>query len=93
MTTEYNEWISEQAEKVCSAVNRLAMMGLYDAAVYVMPSAPGRCGELIVSRTQPEGTTDVVRFPHVGSRVAGVARSDLRACLWHACRHFPVLKP
>ena len=89
--SEYSAWIAEQAEKVGSAVNRLAMSGIYDAAVYVLPAKDGAAGELVVSRSQVPGASDVVRFPRVGSCVAGVPRSELRQYLWHACRHFSVL--
>lgn len=88
----YDAWISEQADKVRSAVNRLAMGGRYDMAVYVMPSNGSTQGELIVALPDmpPAGTVDVVRFHGVGSRVAAVPSSALHSQLWHACRRMPI---
>lgn len=86
----YDNWISEQSENIRSAVNRYAMSGTYDAAVYVMPSNGATQGELIVTLNQPYGTCDVVRFPSVGDRVAMVPTPLLASQLWHACRRLPI---
>ena len=90
---EYQRWIDEQTEKVASSVNRLAAMGIYEGAVYVLPSTPERYGELVVSRVPVVGASDVLRFAGGSDRVASVPRSQLRQALWEACRRMPVLKP
>ena len=86
----YDEWIKEQADKVRSAVNRLAMSGIYNGAVYVMPSNGATAGELVVATEQPEGTCDIVQFPGVGDRVSAVSILALSSALWNACRRMPI---
>jgi hypothetical protein len=86
----YDAWIGEQADKVRSALNRLAYSGIHDAAIYVMPSHGATQGELIVSTSPVDGAVDVVRFPGHGDRVSGIAYSHMHSALWHACRHLPI---
>jgi hypothetical protein len=86
----YDEWITEQSEKIRSGLNRLACSGVFNAAVYVMPSSGKTPGELVLACEQPEGTCDVVRFPGIGDRVCAVAYSHLHSALWHACRRMPI---
>jgi hypothetical protein len=82
MTFTYDAWVSEQTEKVWSAVNRLAASGIFDAAVYCLPSNGSTQGELIVS-TEPLAL-EVVRFELCGSR------SAIRSAIWHSCRGLPI---
>jgi hypothetical protein len=84
----YGEWVSEQADKVRSAVSRLACSGIYDAAVFVMPSNGATQGELIVS-TEPMAL-EVLHFAGHGTRIAGIAYSQFNTAIWDACRRSPI---
>jgi hypothetical protein len=84
----YDEWVSEQTEKVRSAVNRLAMSGIYEGAVHVMPSNGATQGELIVC-TEP-CVLPVLAFRQYGTRVAAVPSSHLWKFIWEVCRHEPI---
>lgn len=88
---DYNEWCREQAEKLSAGINRLAMSGLFDAAVYIQPSKGKTQGELILAmpHEQPEGL-DCLTFLAIGSRVSSIPRSALYNRLWHACRRCPI---
>ena len=89
-TVSYSNWVQVQSEKLRSAINRLACSGIYDGAVYVMPSCGAVPGELILSTEPVIGTVNVLRFPGVGDRVAAVPSSHLYSALWDACRREPI---
>jgi hypothetical protein len=84
----YDAWVQLQTEKVRSAVNRLACSGIFDAAVYCLPSNGTTAGELVVS-TEPQ-TLDVLHFHGHGTRVSGVPTPQLYNAIWNACRRLPI---
>jgi hypothetical protein len=84
----YDEWVREQTEKVRSAVSRLACSGIYDAAVYCLPSNGATQGELIVS-TEPQ-TLECVSFQPYGTRISSVPYSNMHSAIWHSCRRLPI---
>ena len=88
MSAFYDEWVKEQTEKVRSSVSRLACQGIYDEAVYCLPSNGATQGELIVS-TEPQAL-EVVNFHPYGSRISSVAYSAMHSAIWHSCRRLPI---
>jgi hypothetical protein len=84
----YAEWVAEQADKVRSAVSRLACSGIYDAAVYVIPSDGAVQGELLVS-TEPQAL-EVLQFAGHGTRISGIPYSQFKTAIWDACRNVPI---
>jgi hypothetical protein len=89
MKWTYERWVSEQTGRVRAAVNRLACAGIYDEAVYVLPSSGATEGSLIVSTAPQE--LDVLRFGHHGTRVSAIPSTELRAFIWEACRRVPIV--
>jgi hypothetical protein len=85
----YDEWCKQQADKLRSAMNRLAMSGIYDAAVFVIPSNGSVAGELVLS-TEPQAL-EVLHFTGHGTRVCAVPYSHLYHAIWHACRRMPIV--
>ena len=86
----YDEWIAEQADKIASAINRHAMNGLYDGAIYVIPSRGATQGELVFCDEEPDEMLECLTFPAIGSRVSAIPRQQLYDRLWHACRRCPI---
>ena len=86
----YDEWVTVQRDHVLTAVKRFAMLGIFDAAVWVIPSHGGCAGVLYVSRTKPDGACDVLRFLGVGDRISAVPSESLYSRLWDACRRMPI---
>jgi hypothetical protein len=86
----YETWVTEQTKTIANAINRLAMGGIYDEAVYVRSSNGARCGELVVAIVPPEGMLPAVAFGRYGTRVSDVPRSQLWKAVWDACRREPI---
>lgn len=85
---DYPAWCREQAEAIESDLRSAPPFS--DLAVYFSPATcePGR---LDLATTAPDGATDVIRFPGVGSRVAAVASQHIYGGIYEACRSLPVI--
>lgn len=88
---DYEKWVDEQAKIIGEFVNRLTERGIFDGKVYVFPACGGNPGYLSVLLEQPEDAVDVVWFPGIGTKVAGVPRTELRQKLWQGCRNQPII--
>jgi hypothetical protein len=87
MAWSYEAWCKEQSEKLTPQIAKLALGGIFDAAVFVQPSNGATQGELILSTDYPPGMLAVLRFGTYGSRVSSIPRSHLTQAIWNACRN------
>ena len=87
----YDRWIDEQHAKISAELDALFRKQGYlsTLAVFAVPSAGAKQGELVVSDESMPGC-DVIAFPSQGTNVSAVPRSHLRALLWSACRRAPI---
>ena len=87
----YDVWASQQTEKVRSAVNRLACIGIFDESVFCLPSSGATAGELVVMTESEYNRTgqplEVVRFH---TRVSAISSAALYQSIWNACRRLPI---
>lgn len=90
---DYQQWVGEQYEAVNAAIIGFSRRGIFEEAVYVLPGTPGKAGSLVVSNDPVAGAVNVLTFRayQAGTRVSCVPRSDLRSCIYEACRREPIL--
>ena len=91
----YSDWITEQSARIGKEVWRIAIQqgGCGDFSVYVHPANGDKWGSLELARETPDGATDVVSFPGVGTRVSAIPAPHLSSLLYHACQQMPVCGP
>lgn len=88
----YNAWVSEQAAAVETQLHAAGRNGTAGSlAVYFKPADGAEPGRLALAAAAPEGFTDVLRFPGVGSRIAAVPYSHMRHAIHEACRRLPLI--
>jgi len=91
MLPEYTAWVQAESDKIKRAMlERAKSGGCFSAAVYFIPATATQHARLILADQKPDGATDVLRFPGIGSRVGAVAYSHLFTGIADACRSLPV---
>jgi len=91
MLTEYRDWCQRESDKIKADLMARAKRGAsFNAAVYFIPATKTEFAKLTLADERPEGATDVIRFPGVGSRVGAVAYQHLFGGIYDACHNLAV---
>ena len=86
----YDNWVHRQAARIIGEMRVAAMAGLFDLAIYVVPGKGAAEGQLILAHEKPDGATDVLSFPGVGTRISAIAYGNMSNAIWNACRRMPI---
>ena len=89
MTFSYDTWVSTEAERVRTDIERLRAERLRTAAVFVLPSNGRKPGYLTVLQKKKVAGANLIHFS-TGTNVMAVPSQDLYRLLWEACRREPV---